>query len=133
MRERVEKFHKDFEKAVVNLEDAIASIVDDLDIDGAIKRFELCYELSWKLIKEYLADAGIICRNPRDCFKSAFQNDLIDEQERWLDMIDDRNYLVHVYTFEDSRKIFDNIKKSYAASFRYLYDKIKEKSADEQK
>jgi hypothetical protein len=48
MRERVKKAFLDFEKSFNNLKSAVKKAVDDLDIDGTIKRFELCYELSWK-------------------------------------------------------------------------------------
>lgn len=125
MREKVERFLSDFEKAFKNLKIAAEQSIDDLDIDGAIKRFELCYELSWKLIKEYLADKGIVSYNPRDTFKNAFANNLIDHEEIWLKMIEDRNYLVHTYTFEESRTIFERIKASYVASFSFLLEKIK--------
>lgn len=131
MRERVKRYFDDFETALRNLEAGIDQSKDDLDIDGTIKRFELCYELSWKLIKEYLADIGIICNNPRDCFKSAFANNLIDSEDTWLKMIEDRNYLVHTYTFEKSRKIFEHIKGFYAGSLTYLYTTIKQKSIEE--
>ncbi|NWF75605.1 MAG: nucleotidyltransferase substrate binding protein [Nitrospirae bacterium] len=131
MRERIKRYFDDFEKALTNLERGAEQSSDALDVDGTIKRFELCYELSWKLIKEYLADLGIICKNPRDCFKSAFSNDLIDSEDTWLKMIEDRNYLVHTYTFEESRKIFDRIKDSYVNSLKYLYKAIQLKSAGE--
>jgi len=128
MREKVKRFLNDFEKAFKNLKIAAEQSVDDLDIDGAIKRFELCYELSWKLIKEYLGDKGIVSHNPRDTFKNAFVNKLIDNEEIWLKMIEDRNYLVHTYTFEESRNIFERIKDSYVVSFGYLLETIKQES-----
>ncbi|MCL0040682.1 nucleotidyltransferase substrate binding protein [Thermodesulfovibrionales bacterium] len=128
MRERVKRYFDNFEKALTNLESGAEQSINDLDIDGTIKRFELCYELSWKLIKEYLADVGIICKNPRDCFKSAFSNNLIDNEVSWLKMIEDRNYLVHTYTFEESRKIFDHIKDFYVGPFKYLYAAVQQKS-----
>jgi len=128
MREKVKRFLNDFEKAFKNLKIATEQSVDDLDIDGAIKRFELCYELSWKLIREYLTDKGIVAHNPRDTFKNAFANNLIDNEEKWLKMIEDRNYLVHTYTFEESRIIFERIKDSYVSSFNYLFETIKQQS-----
>ncbi|KAB2835995.1 MAG: DUF86 domain-containing protein [Candidatus Brocadia sp.] len=121
MRERVERFFVDFAKAVKNLETAIDTAIDELDMDGTIKRFELCYELSWKLIKEYLADKGVIVKNPRDCFKEAFANNLINNEDVWIKMLEDRNYLVHTYTFEESRKIFERIKDLYLSEFKHLY------------
>jgi nucleotidyltransferase substrate binding protein (TIGR01987 family) len=81
----------------------------------------LCYELSWKLIKEYLADKGVITKNPRDSFKEAFVNNLINNEDVWIKMLEDRNYLVHTYTFEESRKIFEHIKDLYLSEFKHLY------------
>ncbi len=48
MRERVKKTFLDFEKSIKNLKFVVNTAVGELDIDGSIKRFELCYELSWK-------------------------------------------------------------------------------------
>ena len=126
MRERVKRYFKDFERAFENLSDAVKIAHTDVEIDGTIKRFELCYELSWKLMKEWLADKGIICKNPRDCFKYAYENNLIEDESTWLGMIEDRNILVHTYTFEESRTIFDKIKNNYLGAFKKLYEKIKE-------
>ncbi len=125
MRERVKKYLKNFEKALKNLSEAVKIAHTDIEIDGAIKRFELCYELSWKLIKEWLADKGIICKNPRACFKYAYENDLIEDENIWLDMIEDRNALVHTYTYEESREIFERIKTNYLDAFKKLFERVK--------
>ncbi len=124
MKSRYERFFIDFEKAIRNLETALSIVQDDLDIDGCIKRFELCYELSWKLIKSYLENLGIICRNPRECFKAAFINELIDIEAEWIAMIEDRNNLVHTYTFEQSRIIYDQIRSRHCATLKKLYQRI---------
>ena len=42
---------------------------NDVVRDSAIKRFELCFELSWKTLKDFLAEEGILCRFPRSCLK----------------------------------------------------------------
>lgn len=124
MNERGKRIFSDFEKVLRNLKQATEVAKDDLAIDGTIKRFELCYELAWKLIKAYLEDMGIICKNPRDCFKQAYINELIDDETVWMEMIDDRNLLVHTYTFEESRNVFEHVRKSYVHSFEYLYARI---------
>lgn len=131
MREKVERYFRDFEKALKNLDEAVKVVKTDLEIDGAIKRFELCYELAWKLIKEWLADKGIICKNPRDCFKYAYENDLIKDEKAWLDMIEDRNELVHTYTHESSRIIFQHIKDSYLQSLKNLFNIIQQERINE--
>jgi len=131
MRERVERTFLDFEKSFNNLKSAVKKAVDDLDIDGTIKRFELCYELSWKIIKLYLEDLGIICKNPRDCFKQAKINNLIKDEVVWMEMIDTRNQLVHEYSSDFSREIFEKIKNDYVKILEELYKNIKERSEDD--
>lgn len=129
MRERVKRLFSDFARALSNLKDAITNAQDELDIDGTIKRFELCYELCWKFIKVYLEDEGIICKGPRDCFKQAVINGLLDDEIKWMEMIDDRNFLVHTYSSEESREVFNKIKESYLDLFQKLSTKIIEEES----
>ncbi len=51
MNERIQLILNEFKQAFLNLKSGVENANDDLSIDGVIKRFELCYELSWKLIK----------------------------------------------------------------------------------
>ncbi len=127
---KVQRYLDNFNNSVNNLHDAVLKSIDDLDIDGTIKRFELCYEISWKLIKSYLEFNGIFCKSPRECFKLAVQNNLIKDEMVWMEMIDDRNLLVHTYNFEYSRDVFKNIKEKYLEEFLFLKNKInKEKES----
>lgn len=131
MKERLDRTFSDFEKATQNLKVAVEIADDDLSIDGTIKRFELCYELSWKVIRLYLEDLGIICRNPRECFKQAKINGLIEDEIMWMEMIEDRNRLVHEYSSEFSRELFGKIKSKYAKILEDLYLNLKEKLKDD--
>jgi nucleotidyltransferase substrate binding protein (TIGR01987 family) len=131
MKNRLKRMIENFESAVHNLKFAVENAIDDLEIDGAIKRFELCYELSWKVIRLYLEDLGIICKNPRDCFKEAKINGLIEDEMLWLEMIDTRNRLVHEYSSEFSREIFEEIKTKYMSILENLFNEIKERSKNE--
>jgi len=127
MNERFERIFNDFENSVKNLTSAVKKAKDDLEIDGSIKRFEMCYELSWKVIKLYLENLGIICKNPRDCFKQAKINDLINDEIIWMEMIDTRNQLVHEYSSTFSREIFNEIKNKYNKILYELYETIKKR------
>ena len=73
--------------------------------DSAIKRFELTFELAWKSIQKFMKKEGIICRSPREAFKEAFKYGLVEDDERLLKMIDDRNQTVHAY----SEKLADSV------------------------
>lgn len=48
-----------------------------------------------------------------------------------MDMIEDRNLLVHTYTFEESGKIFERIKEKYFELFKELCEKMKEEFLNE--
>lgn len=72
MKERVETFFNEIEKTLNNLKEGMKNVVTDIEIDRTIKnikRFELFYEFSLRIIKEYLADMKIICKYPIDFFK----------------------------------------------------------------
>ncbi|MHA1608254.1 MAG: HI0074 family nucleotidyltransferase substrate-binding subunit [Candidatus Freyarchaeota archaeon] len=131
MRERVKRYFTNYEKALRNLREGVEVARTDIEVDGAIKRFELCYELVWKLIKEYLADVGIICRSPRDTFREARRVEIIEDERLWMEMIEDRNALVHTYEMEKAREIFRKIKNEYVDCLQDVYEKIKRRIEEE--
>ncbi len=88
---------KEFEKCLKKFEDVLSKPKDEYIRDSAIKRFELCFELCWKVLKDYLLEEGITCRSPKSCFKEAFSIGLIDDEEEWLSILEDRNLSVHTY------------------------------------
>ncbi len=124
MKSRLSRLMEDCEGALKALEEGVAVAKSDLEIEGAIKRLELTYELAWRLIKELLEILGVVCRNPRLCFKLAYENGLTQEQEVWLRMIENRNRLVHVYSYWDSRQIFENVRKNYLGEFIKLKERV---------
>jgi len=81
----------------------------DITRDSAIKRFELCFDLSWKLLKHYAAHESIICNSPRACMKAGFQFHLIDDDLGWLNMIEDRNKSVHIYDEALAEEVFQTL------------------------
>jgi len=77
--------------------------------DSAIKRFELCFELLWKTLKDYLEREGIICRSPRGCLKEAFALGLLESESEWLEILKDRNLSVHTYLEELAEEIYKKL------------------------
>ncbi len=71
------------------LEDVLNQPKDEYIRDSAIKRFELCFELCWKTLKDYLYKQGVVCKSPRACFREAFSLGLIEDEEEWLTIIED--------------------------------------------
>lgn len=79
----------------------------ELEKAGAIQAFEFCYELAWKLMKRILSHQGSETASPRETFRSAAQNKLIDDPEIWFEFINKRNLTVHIYNHDIAKIIFD--------------------------
>ena len=67
------------QKAFKKFELFRSHILDEQDRAGAIQAFEFCFELAWKTIKRILTQKGIDVRSPRDAFREAAANNLIDD------------------------------------------------------
>lgn len=97
----------DFKKAVGRLSEVLALTKTDVTRDSAIQRFEFCFDLSWKLIKEYLrTEKGIICNSPKDCLREAFLQGLIEYDDIWLDFLDKRNMTSHTYEEKMAESVY---------------------------
>lgn len=123
---KCESLLEQFNKALMRLEEALKEEKTDFIRDSVIKRFEIVFDLSWKLIKAFLEKQGAKCVSPRDCFREAYRHNLIDYEEIWMELIDDRNYTVHIYKEILAERIYADIPKSLAL-FRQLADKIADK------
>lgn len=118
---------EDFSKAIKKLEEVLRVKKTEITRDSAIKRFELCFDLAWKSIKDYARKQGIECYSPRECFKTAFQLKLVGYQEDWLKMIDDRNLTVHLYSEEDAEGVYSRL-ENYLQLFNRLLSRLKKGS-----
>jgi nucleotidyltransferase substrate binding protein (TIGR01987 family) len=94
--------------------------------DASIQRFEFVIELFWKALKKILAYEKLEATTPRDVLNKAFQFSLIDDEDIWLKMLDDRNSMSHMYSLEDAAKVFENIKK-YLPIIVRTYEKLRVK------
>ena len=85
-------------KAQATFERFRQNMVDDRDQVGAIHAFKFCYELALKMMKHILATQGVEANAPKDVFRKAALEKLIDNPEIWFDFLDKR-YLTS-YTYE---------------------------------
>lgn len=104
-----------FEKAFEQLKAAIERMpeLDDLALEGLVQRFEYTYELAWKTIKDYLESKGEEEKYQRDVIKKAFQTNIIDNGEIWLEMMEKRNIMSHTYNEETFKEVIDAISKKF--------------------
>ncbi len=98
---------KSFEKALLQLGDALEESESPIVRDACLQRFEFSYELLWKTLKVFLEDIhGVRAVSPRQVFKEAFALSIIDEELTFVEMIESRNTLSHTYNEEQATKIY---------------------------
>ena len=121
--------YDNFKKAVAKLSIIVEQmdIDDDIVRDSLIQRFEFCYELAWKTLKEYLQYNGLTLESmPRPVFKVAYENNIINHENIWLEMIKDRNIASHEYSEERIKLVAINIRDNYYKEFVDLLKKLGE-------
>ena len=114
---------KAFSRAIVRLEEVLELDKTDITRDSAIKRFEICFDLAWKSIKNYARNEGVECNSPRMCFKTAFKLNLIDYDEKWLKSIEDRNTTSHLYNEKSADQVYQRLPE-YRSLFKSLLSRL---------
>lgn len=125
----------DFGKALLRLNEAIDesknNTLSSTLKDGVIQRFEFCYEICWKLIKYYLENEGIQeAKSPKSTFREAFKIGIIQDGEKWIDMLNDRNLTSHVYDEEVAFDIYGKILLTYFKQMNDMHILLKSKVVD---
>lgn len=114
-----------FEKSYKLLEKYINTPLEsELERAGIIQLFEILFELSWKLMKDYLEAQELIVKSPREAIKQAFQIGLIEDGHIWIDGLADRNLTVHTYDEKLAEKMINDIVNVYFPVLKKLYNKL---------
>ena len=100
--------------------------LNQIEKEGMIQRFEFCFELGWKTIKDYLEKQGMVLKMkvPSEVIKEAAASKLIENGELWMQALDDRNSMSHNYDFQKFENVLKNIKNHYMTCFKNLYEKL---------
>ena len=105
-----------FSQALKRLEEILKEEKTVIVRDAALKRFEFVFDLAWKAARAYLKERkGIDAAAPKDCFREAYRQGLIDYDEIWITMCDWRNEIVHAYGEAYAEKLFHRLPQVFAA------------------
>ena len=87
----LEKAYRQFENATHRDQ------YDELSTAGLVQMFEFTFELVWKTFKDYLEHNGYDEESPRNVIKRCYQLGYLEDGELWLEALEKRNVLAHVY------------------------------------
>lgn len=110
------------EKSFKLLERTIAiENLSEAEKGGLIQFYEICFELSWKTMKDYLESEGFDVKSPREAIKLAFQTGLVQDGELWIEALEARNMTSHIYDEDTINKIVEKIQTDNFKLLKKLY------------
>ena len=115
-----------YQKALSQLQKFInKGELSELEEQGLVKAFEYTYELAWTTLKDFLEYRGQTdIYGSRDAIRKAFQLNLIDDGESWMDMLKSRNITSHTYNKETAEEICQAVKDVYYSLFQQLETRL---------
>lgn len=114
MTTRFQQRLRNFSRSLKLLEDALAiRKPSDTERLGIIKSYEMCFELAWKGLKDYLESQGLDPKFPRETIKSAVQTGILVDEDAWMRALTDRNLMVHTYDEKAAMAVEKTIRESY--------------------
>ena len=122
-----------WEQRFVNYKKALSQLqkfinkgeLSELEEQGLVKAFEYTYELAWTTLKDFLEYRGQTdIYGSRDAIRKAFQLNLIDDGESWMDMLKSRNKTSHTYNEETAKEICQAVVEVYYSLFTQLKAKL---------
>lgn len=117
-------------RSFVNLEAAVSLSSPDLFQRAALVQFfSMTFELSWKTLKDLLEFQGFVgVDTPRSVLKKAFEVGLISHGDAWLDCLEKRNLMAHVYDESIAAAVDSAIRSVYFPLIGELVGVLEEES-----
>jgi nucleotidyltransferase substrate binding protein (TIGR01987 family) len=128
------RWHQRFEnlsKALLRLREALEGTAKEpknhLYQIALIGTFQFTFELSWKTLKDYLTFNGVEVSLPREVIKQAFHHQIITDGQVWIDMLEDRNLMAHVYQEQAALAAGKSIRERYAPAIEQTHKDLLKK------
>lgn len=124
---RWQQRYRQFNRAYLLLVQAVAIESPNIvERAGLIQFFEMAFELSWKLLKDYQQAEGFEVNSPRAAIKLAFQNGIVDDGHVWIQALEDRNLTTHTYNEETAQQVEQKIRETYFPLLNVLNNRFSE-------
>lgn len=120
-----------FQKILADLREICARRLDHrldkFELLAVFKAFELCFEMAWNLLKDFLAYQGVTdVLGSRDAIRSAQRIGLLEDGSEWLAMITTRNLTAHTYNEGVVRELVETVAVRYVPAFEQLESRMTE-------
>ena len=123
------KKYENFCAALKNLRDIYnyEEPYPNLVLTGMVALYEICFEQSWKLMKERLSSYGYAesaTGSPKTVLKTAYKAGMIRDEALWLSALEARNHVAHAYNQDVAIEIARQTKETYYHMFQTFQQEI---------
>lgn len=123
------KKYANFCRALKNLHEleSFQGEYNAITLTGMASLYGLCFEQSWKAMKEILEDQGYLAEklgSPRMILKCAYVAGMLHDEQLWLDALASRNNVAHSYNEAVAKAIIEDTKNKYLKMFDALQAEI---------
>ncbi|MBU3107708.1 HI0074 family nucleotidyltransferase substrate-binding subunit [Clostridium gasigenes] len=89
---------------------------------STLLEFDFSYELTHRTLNEFMKYLGVTLENsfPRTIFKKAYINNLISDDLVWINLLEDRNSISHIYNENLTDEVAKRIMNDYVAAIGEL-------------
>lgn len=123
-RDRFIERADDYAKVVRRLIEVYEQPFSSFMRDSAIQRFEMCWELAWKVLRLRLAREGIEALSPRQVFQEALSVGLIHDGNGWSGLQKMRNETSHTYDEDLADEVYTYVRDIGLPLFIALADSV---------
>jgi len=96
----------------------------DIALDAVIQRFEFTFEMAWKSVKLAAKAVGYDCKSPKGCLKLAYRMGWIEDEERWLELLEARNLTAHTYDQGTAMDVYETVKENFQVFGSLLREEV---------
>ena len=103
---------------------------DNVVLTGLVGLYEICFEQSWKMMKEILELHGFeegATGSPKIILKTAYKAGMIKDENLWLQGLQARNNVTHSYNQKIALGIVKDAKEKFYDMFVELKREVEEK------
>jgi nucleotidyltransferase substrate binding protein (TIGR01987 family) len=118
-----------YKKALATLKNAVelakSRELTDLEKQGMIQGFEFTFELAWNVMKDFLEEQGVTgIIGSKNAVRHAFNKNLIEDGQVWMNMIKDRNLTAHSYDEKTAEDLAVSITGNYYSQLASFSEKM---------
>ncbi len=125
------KKYENFCDSLLNMKDIYnyKEPFDTVVLTGMVGLYELCFEQSWKMMKQILEFHGYeesATGSPKTILKTAYRAGMIKDENMWLKALQERNNVAHSYNKKVALEIVTQTKENFYDMFCSLKKEVED-------